>query len=290
MTDLETRDLLARLRSAESVRGSENFPVALRALPERRRRQLHALYAYARFVDDVGDEPLFGVGQGDRLAALDVVEAQLRDLYAGRPIAMAAIAGLGPVVAARRLPMDPFLRLLEANRVDQRTLRYETFDQLIDYCSLSANPVGELVLHMFTEPTPEQVALSDRVCTALQIIEHLQDVGQDRRRGRIYLPAEDLRRFDVAESDLDRPAAGRTLRALLAFEAERARARLEAGAPLVSTLRGWARLSVSAYIAGGRAALAALQRADYDSLSTAPKADARSVVGQWLAATVRSPG
>jgi squalene synthase HpnC len=290
MTGLDTHDLLSRLRLAESVRAGENFPVALRALPARLRRHLYALYGYARFVDDVGDEPIPGVVAADRLAALDLIEAQVRDLYAGRPTVLTAVAALAPTVAERRLPMGPLLRLVDANRIDQRVTRYDTFGQLIDYCARSANPVGELVLHVFAEPTPEQVALSDRICTGLQLIEHLQDIGQDRRRGRVYLPVEDLDRFGVGEADLDRPAAGPALRALVAFQAERAAAWLKAGAPLVSTLHGWARLSVSAYLAGGRAALATLARAGYDPLPGAGKSNGWQVFAQWLAATTRSAG
>jgi squalene synthase HpnC len=290
MTEPDTAALLSRLRQAETVRGGENFPVALRVLPRRVRGHLHALYGYARFVDDVGDEPVAGMGTADRLAGLDLVEAQVRDLYAGRPVTLPAVAALAPAVAVRRLPIGALLRLVEANRMDQRVTRYKTFDQLVDYCTRSANPVGELVLHIFTEPTAEQLALSDRICTGLQIVEHLQDVAQDRRRGRSYLPAEDLDRFGVDETDLDAPVAGPKLRALVEFSAGRAAAWLETGAPLVSTLHGWARLAVGGYLAGGRAALDALARSGYDPLPGPPKATGRQVFTRWLVATVRSAG
>jgi squalene synthase HpnC len=285
-----TRDLLFRVGPVDSVWACESLPVALRALPARPRRQLHAVYQYARFVAEVGDEPLPRVAPADRLAALDLVEAQVRDLYEGRPIVLPAVAALAPVVVARGLPMPPLLRLIDAGRADQRTTRYATFDQLIQYCGVSANPLGELVLHLFGEPMTEQVALSDRICTALRLIEILHHLPEDRRCGRVYLPAEDLGRFGVQDAHLDAPRAGPALRALIEFQAERAAAWLEAGAPLVSTLRGWARLWVTAHLAGGRAALAALAHASYDPLSAVPSAESWQVLAQWLTASVKRAG
>jgi squalene synthase HpnC len=282
--------LLSSVRTQDSVRATENFPVALRILPPKVRGDLHALYRFARLVDDLGDEPVPNASVADRLAALDAVEAQVRDLYAGRSVALPAVRGLAGVVAGRRLPMPPLLRLIAANRTDQTVTRYRTFDELTRYCADSANPVGELVLHVFGAPGTGQLALSDRVCTALQLIEHLQDVGEDRRRGRVYLPADDLDRFGVVEADLDAPSAGPALRDLVAFQAERARGWLEAGAPLVATLHGWARLTVGGYLAGGRAALACLARHGYDPLAGAPKPTGRQVLAQWLTARVRSAG
>ncbi|MFG1953847.1 squalene synthase HpnC [Micromonospora sp. NPDC048830] len=275
-------------RRVEQARTRENFPVALRILPRRYRRHLLALYAYARQVDDLGDEAL--PAPTDRLAALDEVEAELRLLYAGRRVTHPAVRVLVPTVAECRLPLDALVRLVEANRADQRVTRYATFDQLVEYCTLSANPVGELVLRVFGQDSPARIALSDRVCTALQIVEHLQDVAEDHRRGRVYLPAEDMARFGVTEADLARPTAGRQLRELVEFSAERARAWLDAGAPLVSALHGWARLAVGGYLAGGRATLDALAAADHDPLRTTVRPRGRRVLLCWLSATVRSAG
>ncbi|MEH1166929.1 squalene synthase HpnC [Micromonospora sp. CPCC 205539] len=275
-------------RRIEQARTQENFPVALRVLPRRRRRHLLAVYRYARHVDDLGDEPLApGV---DRLGALDRVEAELRALYDGSPVSDRVVRALAPTVAECRLPLDPLLRLIEANRVDQHVSRYATFAQLVDYCTLSANPVGELVLHVFGQAGPTRLALSDRICTALQLVEHLQDVAEDHRRGRIYLPAEDLDRFGVTEADLAGPTAGRPLRELIGFEAERARAWLDAGAPLVADLHGWARLAVGGYLAGGRATLDALASADHDPLPVTVRPRSRQVFRRWLSAMVRSAG
>jgi hypothetical protein len=131
------------------------------------------------------------------------------------------------------LPREPFLRLIEANRRDQAPTRYEAFDELLDYCQLSAAPVGELVLYVLGAATPERIALSDQICAGLQVIEHLQDVDEDRARGRVYIG-----RFDGAAH---------------------ARALLDEGAPLVRLLRGRARLAVAGFLAGGRVALDAIQ-------------------------------
>jgi phytoene/squalene synthetase len=149
---------------------------------------------------------------------------------------------------------------------------YETFDQLVDYCVLSANPVGELVLHVFRAATPERIALSDRVCTALQLAEHWQDVGEDFGRGRIYLPAEDRRRFAVEAHDLGAASANPAVRELLGFETTRARRLLDEGAALVGTLRGRARIAVAGYVGGGRATFDAIERAGFDVLRGTPRA------------------
>jgi squalene synthase HpnC len=162
--------------------------------------------------------------------------------------------------------------LVEANRRDQVVSSYESFDELLGYCELSANPVGRMVLHVLGRATPERLELSDRICSGLQVAEHLQDVGEDRRKGRIYLPAHDMERFGCVLQDLDRAQASPALRQLIAFEVARARRLLDEGAPLAGTLRGRARLAVAAFLAGGRAALDAIEAADHDVLSATPRA------------------
>jgi squalene synthase HpnC len=271
------------------VDAQENFPVApWFGLPSFT-RHLTAIYRYARYVDDIGDEPAPGWDRERRLAALDDIEAEVDGLYLGRPATIPAVAGLAATVEACRLPAPPLRRLIQANRIDQNVCRYGTFEHLVEYCTWSANPVGELVLHVFGRPSAAQVALSDRVCTALQLIEHLQDVREDFQRGRIYLPQEDLDRFGVVASDLGAATAASALRELIAFEVERAAAWLESGAPLVAGLRGWGRLSVGLYIAGGRAAIGGLRRSA-DPLAPHRKPTRMQIAGRFLAATVRSAG
>lgn len=225
---LAVDDLLAKA-------AHENFPVAPRWLPRRLREDLLAVYGFARLVDDAGDE-----APGDRLALLDAIEADLLRAAAGEarhPL----VRRLAPALRSGRLPVEPLRRLVEANRRDQVVTRYESWLQLREYCSLSATPVGELVLHALGAATPSRVALSDAVCTGLQLIEHCQDVAEDRARGRVYLPAQDLARAGARECDLDARPAPTPLRTVLAFEEARVRALLAAAEPLVASLSGTAR-------------------------------------------------
>jgi squalene synthase HpnC len=243
--------------------GAENFPVAPRLLPQRYRRPLLAIYGFARLVDDIGDE-----ATGERSALLDEVERDLDRAFAGRaqhPV----LQRLAAVLCELTLPREPFARLVEANRHDQVVHRYETWNELVDYCTLSANPVGELVLCLFGAATPERFCLSDAICTALQVVEHCQDVAEDWQRGRVYLPAEDLARFGCRVDDLRAQPTPACVRNLLGFEIERARCLLAEGCGLLLMLRGWARLSVTAFVAGGYAATDGMERLGFD-LHAAP--------------------
>src|SRR4051794_3716566 len=270
---------------------TENFPVASLLFPRALRPHLRAIYGFARLVDIVGDEVA-----GDRLALLDELEAQLEASYdggatggggaGGRP---ALLAGRGrrlapssegelarevmarhqPHTRACRLPREPFLRLIEANRMDQRATAYETWADLKHYCVHSADPVGRLVLGVIGRgDDAAAVALSDDVCTGLQLVNFLQDVPRDLALGRVYLPAEDRRRFGVGE--LDRPSAD--LRRLLEFEAARARGLLASGEEL-GRLLGGGRVgrAFALFARGGLATLAALERADWDIFTGRPR-------------------
>lgn len=260
-------DAEATLDTITDKSGLENFPVASRLLPARWRRHLLAVYGFARLVDDVGDE-----APGDRMALLDAIDTDLDRLVGSGTPHLSVMRALEPTVRECRLPLDPFHRLVEANRRDQTMTRYETRSQLLEYCTLSANPVGHLVLGIFGAADPHRIALSDNVCTALQLVEHWQDVAEDIGNDRIYLPAEDMRRFGVDEPQLREEHAGRRLRRLLAFEVARAQALLTTGAPLVGLLSGPARLAVAGFVAGGQAALDAIAAADFDVLPGPPRA------------------
>lgn len=249
---------------------SENFPVASRLLPRRARGDLLAIYGFARLVDELGDSDAGGVGGPEqRLAALDWLEAELDRAFAGRAEHPLLVA-LEPTLRRCGLAREPFGRLIEANRVDQRVASYDTWEQLRGYCALSADPVGELVLTVLGLSTPARVSLSDSICTALQLTEHCQDVAEDYARGRVYLPREDLERFGCAPEDLGAQHASEGLRKVLAFELARARELFDDGAALVAQLRGRPRLAVAAFVAGGRAALDTIERAHYDVLGGPP--------------------
>jgi squalene synthase HpnC len=248
---------------------TENFSVASRVLPRRSRAHLLAVYGFARLVDELGDAA--GPSPAERLAALDWLQAELERAFAGEaehPL----LVRLGVTVRECRLTRDPFVRLIEANRLDQRVSRYRTWAQLREYCSLSADPVGELVLAIFGLSSPARIELSNSICTALQLAEHCQDVGEDFARGRVYLPQEDLARFAATEADLEKEHASRELQAVLAFEVSRARELLVAGTPLIAQLHGRPKLAVAAFVAGGNAALDAIVRARYEVLAGPPRA------------------
>jgi squalene synthase HpnC len=258
--------------------GAENFPVASRVLPKALRRDLFALYGFARLVDDVGDQSpdtVADAAEADRrLRMLDDVATELDLIWTAEPT-WPVMRRLAVTVRAHRIPPEPFHALIEANRIDQRVATYQTYAELDDYCSYSANPVGQVVLYIADAATPERIALSDRICTALQLFEHSQDVAEDHRRGRVYLPAEELTKSGLDPADLHGELTARQasaeLRAAVRGMVERAEQLLEAGLPLVPTLRGFTRWAVAGYAAGGRATARALRHADYDVLAAVPK-------------------
>ncbi|PVD05088.1 squalene synthase HpnC [Streptomyces sp. CS014] len=270
----------------------ENFPVAPFFLPRAWRGDLMAVYGFARLVDDIGDGDLAPGGadarhlglepeqSDDRLAMLDALEGDLRRVFAatGEEPHHPLLRNLRPTVRRRALTPDPFLGLIEANRQDQKVRRYGTYAELAAYCELSANPVGRLVLALTGTTSPERVRRSDAVCTALQIVEHLQDVAEDLERDRIYLPAEDMERFRVTEADLAAPSAGASVRALIAYEAQRASDLLDEGPALVGSVDGRLKLLLAGFVGGGRSALTAISAAGFDVLSGPPKATKPSLL------------
>jgi squalene synthase HpnC len=245
---------------------TENFPVASIVFPRELRPHLRAVYGYCRLVDILGDEV-----EGDRLAALDELEREVDALYGGRPT-WPVMVELQRTVARYGLPREPFARLIEANRMDQRVSEYATWDDLKHYCVHSADPVGRLVLGLLRRADdPELVAWSDDVCTGLQLVNFLQDVPRDLALGRIYLPAEDRERLGV--DDVSQPSAGLT--ALLRFEAGRARGLLSAGDALRHALGGRVGAAVGLFARGGLAALDALEAADWDIFTGRPRPSKR---------------
>lgn len=258
--------LLLRLADgARAQMGAENFPVALRLLPRRPRAALEAVYRYARFVDDVGDRA--DCAPVERLSLLDLVAEDVRALPDGSP-RLHPVAGLGPVVREHGIANDLLLDLVEANRLDQRKSSYASFDELLDYCRLSAAPVGRIVLHVAGAVTEGNVADSDTVCAALQVLEHCQDVGEDARAGRVYLPGEELRAASVAADELRAGITSVALRGVIAVQVARAEEMLRRGSALVKRLHGWSRVAVAGYVAGGLATAAALRGAGYEVLAT----------------------
>jgi squalene synthase HpnC len=246
---------------AERAR-TENFPVASLLFPRAVRPHLRAIYGFARLVDILGDEY-----EGDRLEALDELEREVDACFEGEPT-WAVMRALQPTIRACRLPREPFLRLIEANRMDQRISEYETWADLKHYCVHSADPVGRLVLGVLGRADqPELVALSDDVCTGLQLVNFLQDVPRDLALGRVYLPADERRRFDVTE--LARP--NEPLLRLFEFEAGRALVLLASGEELGRRVGGRVGRAVALFARGGVAAVEALERARWDIFNGRPR-------------------
>ena len=256
---VETPELALERIDARAVR--ENFPVASVLAPREARPHLRAIYAFARLVDNLGDE----ADPADRLALLDELERELDG-----PPRTELMRRVHETIAACGLPREPFERLIEANRIDQRKRRYETWAEVKEYCTYSADPVGRLVLGVYGHADePQLVAWSDDVCTGLQLVNFLQDPPRDLALGRVYLPQESMRRFFVEDEELAGPRSERVA-VLLRREAERARALLASGFPLAQALGPRVGRSVALFASGGLAALAALERADWDVFSNRP--------------------
>jgi squalene synthase HpnC len=252
------------VRRVMARRHGENFSVASAWIPGPERRLLLAVYTYARFCDELGDG-----GHEHAAQLLDELEADVRGR---RPARFAAVTEALDRMAAAGLPREPLLDLIAANRRDQHVARYETFADLLGYCRLSADPVGRLVLAAMGASTPANQALSDAICSGLQVVEHLQDVREDALRGRIYLPQADLAAAGVDEDELTATGPARPgLRSVIALEAERARALLVRGSALVGALRGWRRVAVAGYVGGGLTSLSALESAAWDVLGSHPR-------------------
>ncbi|MDX6210700.1 MAG: hypothetical protein QOE24_3091 [Frankiales bacterium] len=244
----------------------ENFPVALRILPREVRARLVSVYDVARVIDDLGDR-----AAGDREGLLLEFRRDLAEVWStGRPVSP-VLQRLVPTVHGLGLTPEPFDRLVQANLQDQRVATYESFEDLLGYCRLSADPIGRLVLAVFGAATPRTEELSDRVCTALQLLEHWQDVAEDRSNGRVYLPQQSLREHGVDEHELDAATTSPRLRQVLRAETARAEQLLGSGRELLGLLHGWARVAVAGYVAGGQATVRALRRADFDVLAGPPR-------------------
>jgi squalene synthase HpnC len=266
----------------------ENFPVASFLLPQRLVPAVEAIYAFARSADDIADEG--DAAPAARLAALERYQQALGAIGRGEAAAGPMFQRLAAIVAQYRLPLQPFHDLLSAFRQDVVVQRYADFDQLLDYCRRSANPVGLLMLSLYGAADARNVGDSDAICSALQLINFLQDVAIDGKKERIYLPLDDLARFGVTPARLEERAFDARWRALMAFEVARARALLLSGAPLALRLPGRIGWELRLVVQGGLRILEAIERADYDVFTRRPtlgKAD--WLLLGWRALWMRRP-
>jgi squalene synthase HpnC len=255
----------------------ENFSLASRLLPQELRQYLYVIYAFSRHTDDLGDE-----APGDRLALLADWERELVHVFGGEPKHPIMVA-LQDVVRRFDIPDEPFRKLIQANRMDQGRVRFETYADLAHYCEHSATPVGHLVLYLLRDTTPESRALSDATTTALQLANFWQDVARDYAMDRVYIPQDDMLRFGVAESELARKKASPAFKNLLRFEVGRAQELFEQGLPLVDRIEGRMKLDIALFSKGGLRVLQAIRARDYDVLAKRPTVPALRKL--WLALT-----
>ena len=248
----------------------ENFTVGSWFLPRWALQHTYNIYAYCRTVDDLGDE-----AAGDRLALLDQWEEDVHRCYMGDPRHPVLLA-LQETIRQYDIPSEPFLKLIEANRTDQRQARHPTYADLLHYCDHSANPVGHLVLYLFGYRDQERQALADRTCTALQLANFWQDVNRDYKIGRIYLPQEDMARHGYSESDL---AAGRydeRFANLLRELVGRTRDLFAQGLPLVSRVDRRLAVDIELFSRGGLEILRRIELQNYNVLARRPQLDRES--------------
>ena len=247
----------------------ENFPVGSIVLPRRLRRQIHAVYAFARYADDLADEG--DATPEERKSSLHFLARELDKIGAGQTPETALMQRLqAEAVVPFSLPLQPFYDLLSAFEQDTHKTRYQHFGELVDYARRSANPVGRIILHLYGPTDPQSVGQSDRICPASQLINFWQDVPVDWRKNRVYLPQDDMAKFGVTEDDLAAGCMTPALRKLLAYECGRARKMLYAGAPLGKRLKGRLGFELRLIILGGDRILQKLAENQYDVFQKRP--------------------
>jgi squalene synthase HpnC len=244
----------------------ENFSVVTWLTPREHRAAFQSVYAFCRWSDDLGDEI------GDARQSLELLgwwRGELRAMYRGEPRHPVMIA-LAETVDRYRIPIEPLEALISAFEQDQSVREYLTYEQLLDYCTRSANPVGHLVLHVAGAFTPENAWLSDRTCTALQLANFWQDVARDLAIGRIYLPREDRARFGYSEADLRALRFTAAFADLMKFEVERVRGLFREGVALMRRIPGALAIDVDLFSRGGLALLDRIEAQGFDVLSRRP--------------------
>lgn len=251
-----------------SVDHYENFPVASILLPRRLRKPVAAIYHFARAADDIADEG--ELPDEERLKELDEFRDELARIENNETPQTPLFMNLAAEIHRHALPMQPFHDLLDAFSQDVVKKRYADFNELLDYCRRSANPVGNLLLHLYGKATPVNIAYSDAICTALQIINFWQDVYRDYTIGRIYLPQDEMAQFGVKEVQIALGNADDAWCELMKFQADRARAMMLSGKPLGSILTGRIGLEMRMIIAGGLRILDKLEKAEYDMFNHRP--------------------
>jgi phytoene synthase len=246
----------------------ENFPVASILMPKRLRKPVAAIYHFARTADDIADEG--DMPDQERLQWLDEFRAELARIADDTTPLTPLFINLGAEIREHALPMQPFHDLLDAFSQDVVKKRYSDFADLLEYCRRSANPVGNLLLHLYREATPQNIIYSDSICTSLQLINFWQDICRDYTIGRIYLPQDEMTQYGVREAQIALGNADDAWCELMQFQVDRARSMMLAGAPLGSILTGRIGLEMRMIIAGGLRILDKLERAQFDMFRHRP--------------------
>jgi squalene synthase HpnC len=259
----------------------ENFSVGSRLLPKDLRPHFYSIYAFARGVDDLGDE-----ADGDRPALLDMWERELDACYSPEGPTNPYFVALAETIRLFDIPVEPFKRLIEANRRDQEITRHLTYEDVLEYCTYSANPVGHLVLYLGRIRDPELHELANNVCTGLQLANFWQDVRRDSEIGRIYIPTEDLVKFGVTEDQISAGKFDGNFEALMQFEVDRARQLFIDGYPLAEHLEKSLKADFALFTRGGLSILQAIERQGYNVLESRPtlskSAKARILAATWI--------
>jgi squalene synthase HpnC len=245
----------------------ENFSVGSWLLPKPLRRHIAAIYAFARTADDIADEGDAPVAE--RLARLRAWGDALEECYRGQATAPIFLA-LAHTAGRFDVPIDPFRRLLRAFAADVEFVPFATFEALRGYCRCSADPVGHLILHLFGYHDAQRQGLADQICTGLQLANFCQDVAVDARKGRVYIPLEDVRRFGCSVDEIRRGVCSDNFRRLMQFEVARARTLLRSGVQLTTCVERRLGREVQLFAWGGLAILDAIEAADYDVLHQRP--------------------
>ena len=246
----------------------ENFPVASLLLPARLREPVGVIYRFARTADDFADEG--DAPAPERLASLEAYRAELDRIAGNKPPETPLFSDVARIVRDHALPLAPFYDLLSAFSQDVVKPRYADYEELLDYCRRSANPVGRLMLHLFGVADPANIARSDAICTALQLINFWQDVAIDWQKDRVYLPLDELAHFGVTETQIAAQRSDAAWRGLITFQVDRTRSLMGAGTPLGRTLTGRFGMEIRITIQGGLAILDKLESANCDMFRHRP--------------------
>jgi len=271
----------------------ENFSIGSRLLPKHLRKHFYSIYAFSRGVDDLGDE-----AEGDRHALLDLWEQQLESCYAADPLDASPshpyFVALAETIREFDIPAEPFRRLIEANRRDQAITRHDTYQDVLEYCTYSANPVGHLVLFLSGIRDQKLHKLADKTCTGLQLANFWQDVGVDIEIGRIYIPQEDLKRFGVTEEQIIQRRHDDNFEHLMQFEVNRARELFVEGYALADHLDDSLKSDFALFLRGGLEILREIERSGYKVLKDRPRISkivkAKIFASTWIRAKLSAFG